>query len=1045
MKRHIEAAKNQVTSIMEDIRAAFFHEADFRVAVVGYKDHDDAAHIQYLKFTHKTDKVYAFWTNLSPQAEMTYLRTFWAVCSRPCMRRTTYTFFQSYAALSPDCRLHESNKYWAAARALSDSSNMAGFQGWAVSSCRAHTGLQFDELNLGTSNQALRHMVVKIVITSASRSASVSTLGGGMRGPNRPERPALPMIHETPVESEEESNGVLHTTPPQWDTPGWLNEVVEFEAFSTDVHTCINTTDLTVHMRDQPFAQEATRVAAYARSAASRNRLVVKSFKRRAAQAFSHFTFERSRGRSLVSDMQSVGHVLADPAIHTLDPHRFPLVETNLHAEGFKFFFVTHECNSVCAQLGLKSNRSMILSGDYKFRNVCFDDMKTANMMVCCSNKLCSRIVRTARAKTSDEFSGYRWCNNCWPELRWSIVRTLCTAPGPLHEFKLCRFFYESQGQIAPRFCPKHRGDGTVDVSDDDHDSDSTFDGAPKSSTADSVPATPRWNACTLGASSFARVLQPPLHLPEARRTCPSLANANFLRAMGRKERIARSIARAIINTNGTKKPSSNPLGILFALFSTFFTLYQLFLRKIRPADFANLRRNHWDVTDDDYLRSFQPEGEPCEEALKAIGDMGFSGSTFYSTTDQKYLVKSVPRHSEHSFFSEDLLTPYVQYMATHPRSLLVRICDFLGASRWSIGRLLRFAPSHHIVMDNIMYGREEAKKRGEEAWEHWDLKPTSYFYPERDIAGGALTSETTKSQLADEFHDKIVLSRDQAEDFFASLEADTKLLAEHNAVDYSLFLVRMRPPRQTGAPPAPPAESSMIPTNPPSIPPPPPTWRTGVASADGKYIFRASILDFFWAKHKVQPRFMTLLIKAWNVLVSKDGHMSITTTPNEYQERFLKMCRGIVELAQVIRHRLSADSVRDTTAMERAARSSRSDGSSKASHGPGNRASGTYDEHNSVMYHQTTMAPVMNAQPPMVYGSPVTPGASMVNMSRVTNAPPMAYRRPPMPKDVRRQRLVALGRMVFSIPSSGAEASSPALIKHYQEIASAVLNDSGR
>ncbi|KAJ4303976.1 hypothetical protein N0V88_001578 [Collariella sp. IMI 366227] len=355
---------------------------------------------------------------------------------------------------------------------------------------------------------------------------------------------------------------------------------------------------------------------------------------------------------------------------------------------------------------------------------------------------------------------------------------------------------------------------------------------------------------------------------------------------MGRKERIARGRA--------------TPLAILLALFSAFFALYQLVLQKIRPADFANLRRKHWDVSDDDYLASFRPEeGEPTEQALQSIGDMGFSGSTFYSTADQKYLVKSVPRYSEHSFFSEDLLTPYVQHMATHPRSLLVRICDFLGASSASIGRLFRFAPSHHIVMDNIMYGREAAKKRGDEEWEHWDLKPTSYFYPERDIAGGALTSETTKNQLADEFHDKIVLCRTQADDFFASLEEDTRLLAEHNAVDYSLFLVRMSSPQQVTVSVAFPAKSTMVPTEPPSVPPAPSTWRTGVASADGKHIFRASILDFFWAKHKVQPRLMTLLIKAWNLLISKHGPMSITTTPDEYRERFLKMCRSIVEIKE--------------------------------------------------------------------------------------------------------------------------------------------------
>ncbi|KAK3369318.1 hypothetical protein B0T24DRAFT_722262 [Lasiosphaeria ovina] len=369
---------------------------------------------------------------------------------------------------------------------------------------------------------------------------------------------------------------------------------------------------------------------------------------------------------------------------------------------------------------------------------------------------------------------------------------------------------------------------------------------------------------------------------------------------MGRQQHIARSVVRTIITrTNGGARRSRNPLAFLLALFSALLSLYDLHLQKIRPADFANLRRKHWEVTDDAYTDSFQPgEGAGGRDALKSIGDMGFSGSTFYSTADQKYLVKSVPRYSEYSFFRDDLLTPYVEYMATHPRTLLVRICDFLGASGASLGRLLGIAPSHHIVMENIMYGRDVAKKRGDADWEDWDLKPTSYFYPERDIADGALTSEATKNQLADEFHGKIILSRAQADDFFSNLEADTKLLAEHNAVDYSLFLVRIKVPQPEAAADSgsSQAASEIVPTEGPSVPPSPPSWRTGVASPDGKHIFRAAILDFFWAKHKIQPRFMTLLITLYNVLISKKGPMSITTTPDEYRERFLKMCRGIVE-----------------------------------------------------------------------------------------------------------------------------------------------------
>lgn len=269
--------------------------------------------------------------------------------------------------------------------------------------------------------------------------------------------------------------------------------------------------------------------------------------------------------------------------------------------------------------------------------------------------------------------------------------------------------------------------------------------------------------------------------------------------------------------------------------------------------------------------------------------------------------MKSVPRYHEHSFFRDDLLDMYAAHMAAHPHSLLVRICDFLASSGMAIGHQLGMAPSHHIVMDNVMYGNHEAKKAGRPDWEQWDLKPTSYFYPERDIAEGRLTSEATKSQLADEFHDKIILSKEQADEFWRCLDKDTRMLAHYNAVDYSLFLVRYQPDataQEVGdrSSPASATQSDQSPGphgphGPPAVSPGPPSWRTGIPSADGKFLYRAAILDFFWAKHKIQPRIMTLLINAYNKLISHHGPMSITTTPDEYRERFLKLCHEIVEI----------------------------------------------------------------------------------------------------------------------------------------------------
>ena len=57
---YIAAAKHQVRSIVDDIKAAFLDESDVRVAVIGYADHADTPNIQFLDFTPSADQVHRF-------------------------------------------------------------------------------------------------------------------------------------------------------------------------------------------------------------------------------------------------------------------------------------------------------------------------------------------------------------------------------------------------------------------------------------------------------------------------------------------------------------------------------------------------------------------------------------------------------------------------------------------------------------------------------------------------------------------------------------------------------------------------------------------------------------------------------------------------------------------------------------------------------------------------------------------------------------------------------------------------------------------------
>ena len=164
--------------------------------------------------------------------------------------------------------------------------------------------------------------------------------------------------------------------------------------------------------------------------------------------------------------------------------------------------------------------------------------------------------------------------------------------------------------------------------------------------------------------------------------------------------------------------------------------------------------------------------------------------------------------------------------------------------------------------------------------WETYDLKPSTYFFPERDLFEGKFTSDKTKERLIDEFPDKIRLPCKDYMTLTSFLESDTQFLQENNVVDYSLFLVRGPVPSSFRS------DSANE----------PPTWRSGISSSDGKWLYKTIILDFFWSKHHLQPKATTGLVNLFNVFGSK-GPMSITTNPVEYRGRFLKMVEDMCEV----------------------------------------------------------------------------------------------------------------------------------------------------
>eukprot|EP00475_Leptophrys_vorax_P003212 TRINITY_DN11872_c0_g1_i5.p1 TRINITY_DN11872_c0_g1~~TRINITY_DN11872_c0_g1_i5.p1 ORF type:complete len:354 (+),score=62.36 TRINITY_DN11872_c0_g1_i5:221-1282(+) len=72
---------------------------------------------------------------------------------------------------------------------------------------------------------------------------------------------------------------------------------------------------------------------------------------RNTPQAFSHFSYESSKHKLLICDIQGVGDLYTDPQIHTIDGPR--MGKGDLKRRGIEKFLETHRCNPICRYLKL--------------------------------------------------------------------------------------------------------------------------------------------------------------------------------------------------------------------------------------------------------------------------------------------------------------------------------------------------------------------------------------------------------------------------------------------------------------------------------------------------------------------------------------------------------------------------------------------------------------------------------------------------------------------------------------------------------------------
>jgi len=177
-------------------------------------------------------------------------------------------------------------------------------------------------------------------------------------------------------------------------------------------------------------------------------------------QAFSHYTFERTKGQIMAADMQGVGLILTDPCILTASGDMFTKLRGNVGFDGMIMFFISHSCNSICMRLGLKSKASDMQEGRFNYRSDWI--FNSTSSQAICSNKLCNQLISNASTKINS--SGvqaehhYLWCSKCTLELTKQKEKDMiCVHDGCGKKFKYSPFFCEAQMQYPPKTCLEHQ------------------------------------------------------------------------------------------------------------------------------------------------------------------------------------------------------------------------------------------------------------------------------------------------------------------------------------------------------------------------------------------------------------------------------------------------------------------------------------------------------------------------------------------------------------------------------------------------------------
>ncbi|XP_021350907.1 phosphatidylinositol 4-phosphate 5-kinase type-1 gamma-like isoform X2 [Mizuhopecten yessoensis] len=177
--------------------------------------------------------------------------------------------------------------------------------------------------------------------------------------------------------------------------------------------------------------------------------------------------------------------------------------------------------------------------------------------------------------------------------------------------------------------------------------------------------------------------------------------------------------------------------------------------------------RELFGIQPDDFLLSL------CDDPLKELSNPGASGSIFYLTSDDEFIIKTV-QHKEADFLQK-LLPGYYMNLNQNPRTLLPK---FYGLYCYQCGgKNIRF-----VVMNNLLPSSVKLHEK-------YDLKGSTYKRKASKHERSKSSPTLKDLDFSDIHPEGILLEKDKHDALVKTIQRDCRVLESFKIMDYSLLL----------------------------------------------------------------------------------------------------------------------------------------------------------------------------------------------------------------------------------------------------------------